>query len=118
MSHAENAIHRSANLVTHVCQEITLCLCRLLSLLPCRANCFLRAFALGNVSPNRVDQPPAVLLDGRQQDFDREDLAVSAPVQPLEAEAAALHHLRHEICAFSADGVPSAWIGGERSMGL
>ena len=89
MSHAENAIHRRANLVAHVCQEITLCLCRLLGLLPCRANCFLRAFALGNVSPDRVDQPPAMLLDGRQQDLDREDLAVGAPVQPLEAEAAA-----------------------------
>ena len=104
-------------LVAHVCQEITLCLCRLLSLLPCRANCFLRAFALGNVSPNRVDQPPAVLLDGRQQDFDREDLAVSAPVQPLEAEAAALHHLRHEDLAFSPTGAVCL-VGGERSVGL
>ena len=49
-----------------------------------------RAFALGNVAPDRMDQPPAMLLDGRQQHFDREDLAVSAAVQPLEAEAAEL----------------------------
>ena len=70
-------------------------LCGLLGFLPGRADGFLRALALGNVAPNSMNQPPAMLLDGRQQDFDREDLTIGAAVQPLEAEAAELQHLRH-----------------------
>ena len=93
--HADHAVHRRADLVAHVGQELRLGARARPPRPPSRAASPPRTLPRGDVAPHGEHHLPSRNRDVREGDLDRKLLTVEAAVHPLESLVSALAGLVH-----------------------
>src|SRR5262245_39410195 len=112
MRHADDRVHRRADLVAHVGEEIALRLGRLLGDLPRANDLRLGRPALGDVAYRSADAhaAPSQRRQSRQPYFDRELRAVLANAAQLRVAAAHGPRAAFAQETFAQPGMPGAYL--------